>query len=144
MISGTVQLAGEIHQSSREFIHNWRDIFDIQQQSSEFSVHRYTDRLTIREVCRDIYRMLQSNYEFSGKAEQMISEDKFIFSLLSLLSKAALKNRLRDSSNKDEVFRAAVIPFIDYLSDLGFHLKHNLLLYRVFRQIQACRKNIVW
>ncbi|WP_257294191.1 AarF/UbiB family protein [Endozoicomonas sp. YOMI1] len=137
-------LAGEIHESSREFIHNWREVFDNQQQSSEFSVHRYTNGMTVREVCRDIYRMLQSNYVFSGKAEQMISEEEFIYSLPDVLSKAALKNRLNDNTNKDEVFKAAVVPFIDYLNDLGLHLKDSLLLYRVFRQIQAYRNNEVW
>ncbi len=140
-------MAGEIHRSSRAFITHWRSIFISlanQQQESEFDFRKYFRGMTVRDVCRDIYRLLQSNYAFSGQAEQMISEEEFIYSLSDLLSKAALKNKLRDHTDKDEVFKAAVVPFIDYLNDLGFCLKENVLLHRVFRQIRAFRNNRVW
>ncbi|WP_257264443.1 AarF/UbiB family protein [Endozoicomonas sp. ONNA2] len=129
-------LTDDYLQDNKKFINDWRKIF-ASKQDSEFTLRRYSPGMKIRGICSDIYQLFQLRWTSSPETGQSISEEDFFQGLINLLSKAVLKNKQIDDTNKKQVCSDVVHSFDDYLYEKGFHSPGNALLMRVFMQIQA-------
>lgn len=134
----TQPLTDQSFQPYTEFINEWRDVFDCQQES-EFTLQRYGQEMTVGAICRDIYQLVQLHQTWSREAEHMNSEQDFIRGLLAFLSKAVKKYKHIDDTNRKKVSDAVIFSFDDYLYDKGCSESDNHLQFRVFKQIQAYR-----
>ena len=88
----TQPLTDTFFQPYKEFINDWRDVFDCQQES-EFTLQRYGQEKTVGAICRDMYQLCQLHRTWSKEAEYMNTEQDFIRGLLDFLSKAVKKKQ---------------------------------------------------